>query len=120
MRLAYLSLDEVNRALAATFATELEIELELYARFADLAERNTDAVLCDLDSFYVDNLEKTVGTIVIGSKQMPIAVHSYNLDEERRRFLHQNGVITARRLQGGLLSRLAAANRQTRASQTVA
>jgi hypothetical protein len=120
MRFAYLTRDEVNQDLAARFAAEHDIELEIFAQFDALVERIFDAVLCDLDSFYADDREMNFGALVIGSKHKPVALHSYNLDDQERRFLYQSGVLTARSLRGALFSRLATAVRQRRGSHSVA
>jgi hypothetical protein len=120
MQFAYLTRDEVNQELALAFAAEHDVNLEVYARFDGIVGQDSDAVLCDLDSFPAEERKTNLATLAMGSKCKPIALHSYNLDDEQRRLLHHNGVLTARRLRGVLFSRLLATLRQGPSTQTVA
>jgi hypothetical protein len=104
MRVAYLTLDEVNRALAIGFAAQAGIELELPELRDDL--NRFDAVLYDLDFLPAECRDRL--RFVPGGGELPqvVAVHSYNLTPRQRRSLHRRGALVTRRLRASLFKEL--------------
>ena len=109
MAIVYLTLDEVNRDLAARYATVAEVQLELLELRDDLAP--CDAVLYDLDFLPPDYRDRLLAEKTIVRSDAPIAVHGYNLTAGQRGKLRRRGVIVARRLCVALFARLAEVGR---------
>jgi hypothetical protein len=107
MRIAYQSLDEVNRDLAARLAAAADVELESLA-LRDAPEP-FDAVLYDLDFLPADYRAGLLAARTTARSGALIAVHAYNLTSGQRRRLRRRGVVVARRLSVALFARLAAA-----------
>jgi hypothetical protein len=120
MRLAYLTLDEVNQDLAHRLAGAHRISLEVVIRPDEVARAAHDAVLLDLDSLPPDEREANLTGLLASLGNGPIAVHSYNLEASELRSLRRRGVVPARRLSAGLFRRLRAAVKVRRQPKTVA
>jgi hypothetical protein len=107
MRIAYLTLDEVNSDLAARCAAAADIELESFALCE--APEPFDAVVYDLDFLPADYRAGLLAASTTARSSALIAVHAYNLTSGQRRRLRRRGVVVARRLSLALFARLAAA-----------
>ena len=106
MRIAYLSLDEVNCDLAARLAGGRGALLEVWS-FRDAPPNGRhDAVLYDLDSLPPRERRQTLAALLAGKPARPAGVHSYALDDGQVRSLRRNGVAVARKLGKSLLAAL--------------
>jgi hypothetical protein len=120
MRVAYLTLDEVNQHLASAFAGEHDVSLDVHARPEAIGEREYDAVLYDPDSFPPDERQANLTTIIDCPLCRAVAVHSYDFPAGQLRVLRQRGAIVARRLRSIVFARLVNAVRAAQRRQTVA
>jgi hypothetical protein len=106
MRLAYLTLDEVNRDLARRLAAGAGLQLdELTPRGAG-RDGHHGAALYDLDSLPADDRGRLLDALSSGWRDGPAAVHGYGLSGRQARALRRRGVLTTRRLSRGLFVRL--------------
>src|SRR6516165_4663901 len=96
MRIAYLTTDEVNRAWAEELADRTAHTLTLSLGPPD---QQVDAVVYDLDYLPIDVREHVLTTLQARRPALPVAVHSYNLEDECIEALQHNGVLAYRRLQ---------------------
>jgi hypothetical protein len=106
MRVAYLTLDEVNQHLAFAFAGEHDVSLDVHARPEAIGEREYDAVLYDLDSFPLDERQANLTTVLDCPLNRPVAVHSYDFSADQLSVLRQRSAIVARRLRSKVFARL--------------
>jgi hypothetical protein len=108
MRLAYLTLDEVNQHQALTLATEHNVSLDVHARSDAIAEQEFDAVLYDPDSFPARDRQANLRTVLAGPLHHPVAVHSYNFSADQLEVLRARGVIVvvARRLEADVFAEI--------------
>jgi hypothetical protein len=120
MRLAYLTLDEVNQHLALAFADEHGVSLDVEQRPNALGEREYAAVLYDPDSFPASERQANLTTVLACPLKRPIAVHSYDFSADQLDALRQRGAIVARRLRADVVARLVNAARAAQRQQTVA
>jgi hypothetical protein len=120
MRVAYLTLDEVNQHLALTLADEHDVSLEVEVRPEAIRERKYDAVIYDQDSFSPDERQANLTTVLACPVYRLVAVHSYNFSADQLHDLRRCGAIVARRLRAGVFTRLLTAARARRRQQTVA
>jgi hypothetical protein len=91
MRIAYLTTDEVNEALAREMARDCGIDLYPLAPKDGPPDTGYDAVLCDWD-FWPAELRQELLAEHVGPPDRPLAVHSYNLDETQAESLRSRGV----------------------------
>jgi hypothetical protein len=111
MLFAYLSLDEVNQALAERFAARRGASLDVLS-FRDAAPAGQfDAVFYDLDSLPADRRRAILAELTTNKVAWPVAVHSYSLTRRQAGALRLQGVLVARRLGPGLFARLLQAAR---------
>ena len=98
MHLAYLTIDEVNQALACDFSSELDVNLTILAPKDGPPDRAYDAVLCDWDSMPTE--VRTVFFAMSACDSLPraVAVHGYSLTTEESLELLNLGVLIYRRL----------------------
>jgi hypothetical protein len=120
MRIAYLTLDEVNQHLASAFADEYDLRLDVLARPGALGEREYDAVLYDRDSFPLCERLVNLTSILACPIDRPVAVHGYDFSADHLHLLRQRGAIVARRLGANVLARLIDAVRATERPDTAA
>jgi hypothetical protein len=120
MRVAYLTLDEVNQHLALAFAAEHDVRLDVYARPEAIGELEYGAVLYDPDSFPPEERQANFTTVLDCPLNRPVAVHSYNFSADQLRVLRRRGAIVARRLRSKVFARLVSAARAAQRRQTVA
>jgi hypothetical protein len=106
MLCAYLSIDQVNQAIARRLAKATRVELlPLSFQNADLCGPY-DAIVYDLDFMPPDCRQRLLNDLAGGRFDEPAAVHGYNLTLRQRLQLHRRGVVVARRLTGRLFARL--------------
>ena len=98
MHLAYLTIDEVNQALAFDFSSELDVNLTVLAPKEGPPDRAYDAVLCDWDSLPTE--VRTVFFAMSACDSLPraVAVHGYGLTTKESIELLNLGVLVYRRL----------------------
>lgn len=120
MRLAYLTLDEVNQHLALTFADGHGVCLDVHARPEAITEREYDAVLYDPDSFPASERPANLTTVLACPLNRPVAVHSYDFSADQLHVLRQRGAIVTMRLRADVFARLVNAARAVERGQTVA
>jgi hypothetical protein len=106
MRLAYLTLDEVNLELARRLAARACLRLdELTFRDGDRTGPR-DGVLYDLDTLPEDYRGRLLAALAAGGRDGPVGVHGYALAPRQARALRRRGVVVARRLSRVLFARL--------------
>jgi hypothetical protein len=106
VRIAYLTTDEVNESTACRMAAACGVTLHpLLPRDAP-PNGQFDAVLYDLDSLPPGGRQEVVSELVSNLPSCPVAVHSYNLEDDVVHALHEKHVIVFRRLGHDLLSLL--------------
>jgi hypothetical protein len=120
MRLAYLTLDEVNQYQALAFADAQGVSLDVLSRPEAIGEREYDAVRYDRDSFPPGERLVNLSTILACPLNKPVAVHGYDFSADHRHSLRQRGAIVARRLRADVFARLVTAIRATQRPDTAA
>jgi hypothetical protein len=103
MRIAYISRDEVNRALAVRMAAKLGTVVCNLAANDPPADGEFDAVLYNLDEAPLDLRRVLVQGLTHGAHEHLVAVHGYDLSDQELDALRRNGVPAARRLEPDLL-----------------
>lgn len=98
MRLAYLTIDEVNQALALDFSSELDVTLTILAPKEGPPDRAYDAVLCDWDSLPTEVRADFFTMSAWDALPRAVAVHGYSLTAEESIELLNRGVLIYRRL----------------------
>jgi hypothetical protein len=83
MRIAYVTTDEVNRALAARIARPLGAAVTPLHPESVQPSGRFDAILYDLDRVPVDRRPALLEEILSGPPGRPWAVHGYALSEEQ-------------------------------------
>jgi hypothetical protein len=106
MQFGYLTIDEVNQALAMRLAETSAVTLDpLMPR--DLPRHSTvDAMLFDLDSLPLTLRQEVLAALTAGESPCPAAVHSYNLDERMTKVLRDQHVVVSARLDRKLFQKL--------------
>ena len=94
MRIAYLSIDEVNAALAGQLAAACGLELCLADPRGAACPEGARATLFDLDFLPREHLERLLKEL----GRCPVAAHGYNLGGGLGRRLKAAGVFARRRL----------------------
>jgi hypothetical protein len=106
MLVAYLTNDEVNEDLAFQMADECGVTLCPLSFNCRCLGRRFDAVLFDWDSLPLPRRQGILFETLAGSSSFPVAVHSFNLEEEEVETLHQDGVAVFHRLEPALFKTL--------------
>jgi hypothetical protein len=107
MKIAYFSTDEVNRALAIKFARRQDHTVVASVALGSTAPSDLDAVIYDLDYLPTELRQDILYTLSLGPCPIPVAVHSYNLEDDCKTTLHRNGVLVYRRLRPQIFRKLA-------------
>jgi hypothetical protein len=116
MRIAYISTDEVNQALAGRMAAASGAVLDVLLPQDGAADGRCDAVLHDLDHVPRSRRQEVLAHLLSGSSPCPQGVHSYDVSEEQAADLRRHGVAVSRRLGLELISTLCRAVDQHQAS----
>jgi hypothetical protein len=98
MHIAYLSIDEVNRALAERLAAAGGDVLCVLEPRDPASLGNGAARVYDLDSLPPRLRASVLADLRAAPPPMPAAVHSYSLEDEDVEALSRNGVVVVRRL----------------------
>lgn len=98
MRIAYVSVDEVNQSLAARMAASLGSILSGFDPEDGCPLAGFDAVLYDLDRVAPERRAALLREVRSQREPFPKAVHGYSLTEEEARELGLRGVAVAQRL----------------------
>jgi len=106
MRLAYLTTDEVNQALAVASCMARKISLSILTPMDCPFEDRYDGVLCDWDSWPTERREDFLA-MSRDLPGIPTAVHGYYLPDEIVEDLMRNGVLVYRTLEPQLFRELA-------------
>jgi hypothetical protein len=106
MRIAYLTMDEVNPDLAGRWADTCGCEVIPLSPSDPLPDGNFDAAIFDLDYLLPPLRQKVLAILLSDPLHCPVAVHSYNLRQRQANALRARGVLVRRRLECGILMRL--------------
>jgi hypothetical protein len=112
MRIAHITTDEVNQALAVQVARPLGAAMTPLGPGEMSTHFLFDAVLFDLDRVPPDRRAALLDEIHSETTDRPMAVYGYCLSEEQARKLRFHGVAVAQRLHAALIRTLANAARQ--------
>jgi hypothetical protein len=114
MRIAYLTIDEVNLARAVKLADRWGGTISLVRPGDQTATTGFDAVLHDLDVVPRQQRNALLEDFYDNPPARPTAVHGYGLTDEQAETLHRHGVVVAQRLHAGLVRSLCRAIRRSR------
>jgi hypothetical protein len=92
MRLAYLSTDEVNLALAPEMAFACGVTTHPVWPKDAPPDGEYDALLCDWDSWPAEGRQQLLAGLGGSPPHRPVAVHGYGLTEEQTEALRDRGV----------------------------
>jgi hypothetical protein len=106
MRIAYVSVDEVNQELALRIAERCGVALFPLSPQEPLPWDDFDAVLYDLDGLQTQQRRLILTSLTAKTPRYPVGVHSYNLGEAESKALRENGITVFRRLGRKLVQRL--------------
>jgi hypothetical protein len=114
VRIAYLSNDEVDQALADGMARKCGAVICTRPPEDPPPDGLCDAVLYNLDDLPRDRRSALLEELRRAKPDRPTAVHGYDMTEEQARALDRCGVAASRRLHPGLIHRLLTAARRDR------
>jgi hypothetical protein len=112
MRIAYVTTDEVNSALAVRIARSHSADLTPSHPERSLPTRGFEAILCDLDCVPPDARQALLDGILSGRSAHTRAVHGYGLSEEQAAAIRLRGVVVSKRLHSDLVRTLCRAARR--------
>jgi nitrate reductase cytochrome c-type subunit len=116
MRIAYMTIDEVNRASAAQMAGECGAFICAQAPKDSPPDDQFLAVLYDLDGLQRHERAELIARIVSSPSTCPRAVHGYDITDEEASALRRHGVAVSKRLHAGLVRSLCKAAQPSRAT----
>src|SRR5438874_8244867 len=99
MRIAYLTLDEVNGALARRLAADCGATLEAVVPGPAEPDGRFDARLYDLDHVPAPRRQEVLARYLSGPAACPVAIHGYGLEEPQADALRRHGLAVARALE---------------------
>jgi hypothetical protein len=99
MRIAYLTADEVNQALARRLARRCSASLFPWPLHGPAPDGQVDAVVYDLDYLPEPRRTEVLTRLSEAPPCHPAAVHSFNLTDHQIRALRANGVGVYHRLE---------------------
>ena len=100
MRIAYLTMDEVNADLARRWADIINADVFPLGPRDPLPNGNYDAAIYDVDMLPECLRNKVLTMLISGPILCPSAMHSYNVRKRDVQALRARGVIVQRRLGG--------------------
>ena len=118
MLIAYLTTDEVNQDLAMLMAEECGQALCLLSLSHAPPNGEFDAAVYDLDHLPAQRQQAILGEMLAGRAAHPVAVHSYNLEDDCVEALRRQAVTVYRTLQSEVFRELARAALHHRAADT--
>jgi hypothetical protein len=98
VRIAYLTTDEVNGALAVQMAAECGMALDARWPRDWPPQAPLEAVVYDLDYLPPEQRQEILWQLLAEAVQIPTVVHSYQLEEHQVETLRRHGVVVERRL----------------------
>jgi hypothetical protein len=110
MRIAYLTLDEVNENLAALMAEKCGAALFPLTPRDPKPDGEFDAVLYDLDSFPPRHRKELLSELLSTRPLHPVAVHSYQLEEDEQAALRRCGLLVCRHIDTAVFQALCSPN----------
>src|SRR6516164_5004088 len=119
MRVAYLTTDEVNRHLAEGMAAACGVTLCPLEPRDHPPGGEFDALLYDWDHWPAARRREALAELLGGSLPHAVAVHGYNLGDDRAEALPQHTVAVYRRLQPRVFRFLRRAVRVVRAARAL-
>jgi hypothetical protein len=117
MRIAYLTMDEVNLNLAEEMAAACGLTLCPLSPKDSAPDEEFDAVLYDWDSWPADRKQDVLAQLPAGRRACAVAAHGYNLGDCQAKALRRNAVAVFRRLQPRVFRSLRRAIHTARAAQ---
>ena len=112
MRIAYLTLDEVNEHLATLMAGECGATLFRLMPRDPKPDGEFDAVLYDLDSLPPRQQQELLSMLLSSRPFRPVGVHSYRLEEDEAAALRRHGLVVSRRVETAVFQALCSPNGQ--------
>jgi hypothetical protein len=107
MLIAYLTTDEVNQHLAVNLAEECGETVCLVMPSDPPPDEDFDAVVYDWDYLPAPRQQVILAELLAGRPSRPVAVHSYNLEEDCAKALRRQGVAVYRVLEPEVFQLLA-------------
>jgi hypothetical protein len=98
MRITYLTTDELNKELAAQAGKACGVDLDVSLPGPSQTPDPSATTLYDLDHLGAENSRAVLEGLLSGRSAAPVAVHSYNLQDEDIAALRTRGVVVARRI----------------------
>src|SRR5262245_24695315 len=98
MRIAYLSIDEVNQDLATRLCEGRGDSLEVLEARDPPPDGRFDAVVYDLDCLSATDRQRLLSALTDAPCPRPVAVHGYGLEDGQANALRRNRVAVYRRL----------------------
>ena len=98
MRIAYLTVDEVNEDLALRLAEENGMTVCPQTLRDPPPDGQFDAVLCDWDSFSRSDQQEILARLLKSPPSCPVVVHGYNAPEPQVEALRNKAIIIFRTL----------------------
>ncbi len=116
MRIAYMTTDEVNQAVAARMAAECGAVICARLPEDPPPVGQFHAVLYDMDDVQNHRRGDVVEQILLCPSTCPRAVHGYGITDEQAEALRRHGVAVGQRLHSGLIRSLCKAAKPSRAT----
>jgi hypothetical protein len=120
MRIAYWTIDEVNLSLARDLAGVHDATTDQVTWKDRDSSRDADAVLYDLDALAATMRDDIVSCLVLSPLLLPVAVHSYHLEDAQIELLAARGIAVYRRLEAEVFGNLRAAVLRARSERVIA
>jgi hypothetical protein len=109
MRIAYWTVDEVNLSLAWGLGEIYDATIDQVMGREKDSTQDADAILYDLDFLPPTMREEILSCLILSRPTVPVAVHSYNLEESQVELLVAQGVAVYRHLEAVVFGNLHAA-----------
>jgi hypothetical protein len=106
MRIAYLSTDEMNQALAATMAQAHRVTLCLVEPRDASPGAEIDALLYDWDFWHVEGRDELLAQLLAGVAHCPVVLHGHNVGDDQADALRRQGIGVYRALQPAVFQHL--------------
>jgi hypothetical protein len=116
MRIAYVTTDEVNQALAAKMAAECGAVICALLPKDPLPAGQFHAVLNDLDDVQKHKRGEVIAQILRSPSTCPRAVHGYDITDRQAKDLRRHGIAVGQRLHRALIRTLCKAAQPSRAT----
>jgi hypothetical protein len=120
MRIAYWTVDEVNLALARDLADAHGATIDQATTKDKDPTRDADAVLYDLDVLAPTMRQDILSRLILSPLLLPVAVHSYNLEDFQIDRLAVQGIAAFRHLASEVFDNLRAAILRARSARVIA